>query len=269
MLSPRQKLSLFVNSLGTFLISFFGVKITIILVKYILALSFGIETRLVGFRLMGISPAESGVWNFESVYAFYSAELVVSFLVFLGAFISFRMKFDQPPLRRAFYLWLGFSAIHSFCAGIISGVITKTNVFHFFHWLYIPYHILMLMAISLLPFMVLFGWFYNQQFLIATPINKADSKLKDQKMVLIYSMFLPLMAGALILMIPIIFTFHRYEFYEMAALFVLAVPVLFYFYRLPYYKHTQDFSKIIKYKRLILGLTGCAIFLAINLLRYF
>jgi hypothetical protein len=267
MLTLQQKLTLFINSLGTFLVSFFIVKISIILVKYIVSWLFSIDTTLIAYRLMGISPADSVVWNISSIYSFYSAELVVSLVIFLRSFIIFRTRTDLQTQRRIFHLWLGFSAGHSFFSGIVSGMVTRSNVFHFLQWLYIPNHVLILIVFLLIPIMLLFGWFYNRQFIIASPVPENRSQLNDQRAVLFFSMFLPALAGILALFIPLAFSFHRYEFYEFLVLIVMAAPVMFYFFLVDYFRPSENFSKVMKFRNIYIAISISVIFLIINVLK--
>jgi hypothetical protein len=224
---------------------------------------------LVGYRLMAISSADSGVWNVSSVYAYYSTELLVPFLIFLRGFIVLRIRTKMHTNLKIFHLWFGFSAMHSFFAGIMAGVVTKTNVFHFLQWLYIPNHILMMIVFTLFPLVFIVGWFYNIQFLITNPIEQMSLPLKQQRIVLFYSMFLPLSTGVLSLFIPVSFSFHKYEFYEFFVLFMLGIPVLFYFNPKDFTKKSQNFSKYIHYKQLTIGLVVCLVFLVINWVRCF
>jgi hypothetical protein len=268
MITKKQKWRLFINSLGIFLISFLCVKIIIILVKYIVARSFGIETILVNFRLIGISQANSGVWTQSSVRTFYSIDLLVPLIIFIRAFLLFRYSIKKPTIYKVYYLWFGFSAVHSFCAAIVAGLVTNTNVFHFFQWLFIPNYLMMLIVFCLLPLILVFGWFYNKQYIITSPIKEEDYQLYNQRRVLFYSMFLPVVAGSFFLILSVSIFFHKYDFYEFFILFVMTVPVLLYFYPYKYSRPSPNFSAIIKYKTLYMGLIGCTIFLIINIITH-
>jgi hypothetical protein len=259
---------MFVNSLGIFLISFLSVKTVSILVKYMIAYMFGIETALVNFRLMGISAANSGVWTQSSVRAFYSIDLVIPLLIFLWALLMFHLSFRKTTRYKVYYLWLGFLAMHSFFSAIVAGLVTHTNAFHFFQWFFVPQYIMMLIVFGLLPIIFIFGWFYNKQYIITTPIEQTTSQLSDQRKVLLYSMFMPAVTGSFLFFLSISFFFHKYDFYEFFILGIMTVPVLLYFYPHSYLQSSTSFSAIIKYRTLYVGLSGCIIFILINIVKH-
>jgi len=269
MISKQQRLSLFVNSLGIFLLSFICIKVIILLVKYFIAWSFSIDTTLVNFRLMGISPADSGAWTTTSVRIFYGADIVVPLIVFFWAFFLFQESLEKPTNYKIGYLWIGFLAIHSSCSATVAGIVTHTNVFHFLQWCYIPYFIMMLIAFGLLPMLFIFGWFYNRQYLIASPIESEESQLTDQRTVLFYCMALPVLAGSFFLFLIISFFFHKYDFFEFFVLSVMTIPALLYFYPHEYLRPSQNFSTNMNLQTLIVALSAGVLFLIFTLITHF
>jgi hypothetical protein len=264
MLNQFRKFTLLINSLGIFLISFFSVRISVILVKYAVADFFHIDTIISNYRILGISASDSGVWTFPSVYAFYSPEIIVPFILFIIAVCLYRINPDKSTRQRVFYLWFGFSSMQSFYAAIIAGIVTKTNTYYFFQWLYIPNYIMMLMVIALVPVIITFGWFYNREFLVTSPVKNSKSEGADQRNILLYSLLFPAILGTLLLVLPLLFSIHKYDIYDFSVLLVMILPVIFYFYPLTYHEYSRNFSRKIRYIPLFIGLAGCLIFMIIN-----
>jgi hypothetical protein len=261
----KEKRNIYLNSLALFLLSFFAVKASIIIVKLFVAWNFKIQTSLVNYRLIGISDADSGVWSFRSVYSFYSVELIVPVLIFIVSLISFRHFAKITVYRRVFYLWLGFAAMHSFFSAIMSGVVTQTNVFHFLQWMFVQRYMMMLMVFLLIPIPLVFGWIYNKQFIITSPIEDCN-KLDHQRKVFLYGMFLPLLTGVLVLFAIVSFSFQKYDVYEFLLFISMSFPILLYFIPIHDYNSEPIYSENAKYKYLFIGIGICILLLVINII---
>ena len=263
MADKKQKINLFINSLGIFLSSFFLVKISIILVKLFTSWGFNIDTKLVNFRLMGISPASSDVWTTPSVFSFYSVDIYVSIFFLVLSLISFKQSSGKSTKTAVGYLWLGFSAMHSIFAGIMAGIVTKSNVFHFLQWMYIPYFVMMPVAIAMPLFMFGSGWVYNRNFLITMPATVTSIDLKASRTIMFYSFFLPVIAGLILLTITVSFNFKRYDFYELFSLIILAFPSMLYLNFKDQGRRSYNYSDSAFFIPLISGIIFCIIFFII------
>ena len=264
-ISINQKRNILLSSLGVFLFSFICIKVVIILSKYIVAWIFGIDTFLVSFRLMGISPSYSQVWSVTSVYAFYSIELIVPLIFYLAALSLLIRNTKKHTNVKVFYLWLGFTSFYIFFASIIAGIVTKTNIFHFLQWIYIPYYIMMLIAVLIFVVSIVFAFFYNKKFIIVSPIEEPD--MPTQRTIMYYSVFLPLLIAIITLSVTIMFSFHKYELCELMVLFTMAMPAVLYFFPINVY-YASTFSYSAKHRpSLFFGLLGCSSFLLIGLIK--
>ena len=222
----KKELSTLLNSLSMFIISYLFLKIMLILVKMVLAYAQGIETTMNNFTLWGISAANSGVWNFRSVLSFYSSELITILIFMVASFVTYKKHVGEKGFIKFFSFWIFVTSVLIFNGLLTSGIITKSNVFHFFDWLYLSYSDILIIGLAAIFITLALGLILNKYFLKFRASNrrKPISNIYGLLKAYLITNTIPIFAGIFILYLPFWKSFHKYDFIEIATyiLFVLS-----------------------------------------------
>lgn len=221
-----------VNSLVYFLFSFLIIKGILIFAKLVIATITGIDIDLVNYTLLGVSPANSPVWNFSSVLSFYSIELITLIILSIIAFIMYRRFRNRKGYIKMMSFWFFITSIVLFFSLISSGIFVRINVYHFFNWIYMSYSSMLVLALVILGVTAISGLLLNRIFLKFRPSLK-EKRTKGFFMLLrslFFTALFPVMIGLLLLYLPLVNTLSKYEFIEILTflLFFFSGAVIFY-----------------------------------------
>lgn len=222
-------LRLFFTSLCFFVLSYFGLKLGTIALKAMVSSLFGIDFILTPFWLKAISPASSGLWDFDSVYSIYSVEWLVPVALFLAAFGMFRRQRDEQPFTLVIWLWCMYQALVGFFGSLLAGAVAQGNVFHLLQWMYLPNHIIVGISIVSIPLFLWCLYALYPLFLKFAPDTAWLETDVQQRHLYISGIGLPLLAGAILILILALGRADKYLYAETACHGIAALFFLVYF----------------------------------------
>jgi len=214
----KKEFGIFINSFLLFVISFISIKIILVLFKFFIALLFDIEITLQGFTLWGISKASSNVWTYMSVFLFYSIEIFVLSGLIAMSFVMHKKALKEKGIIKFFLAWVNVAAIVQLLGLLAAGLLTKSNVFHFFNWLHIPYFVLLAFGLTIVLSAVILGIVFNTRIMMYRPYNSENPFSTYFDLVRIYGIIVvaPVVLGLLIFYLPFVSTIHKYDIIEIS-----------------------------------------------------
>lgn len=190
-----SRFSLFLSSVGLYLTTFFGIKIFAAGVKILMCKLFLAEYVFRPFWIKPISAADSGVWDFDSVYSIYSVDIFVPFLIFFIAWQRFSHCREVHPPAILLWVWVMLVSSTTFLTAFIAGPVTRSNVFHLLQWLYMPNHLIMAISLLAFPLLVLVVWKLSPLMVKLAPDTSWLQTDVGQRRLVLYGSILPVFAG--------------------------------------------------------------------------
>ncbi len=220
-----MRLNLFINTTFFFLSTWLSIKMLMMIGKIVVAGIFNIEWIYKGYAIFPISPANSGVWTYLSVISFFSVDLILllSITAICFAFLFFKKITNKP--KEIYFYWALISTLLILFSDVISGVLTKTNLYYVLNWLHASYSI---MILTVMPFFFIgvgiLAWICYQYMIAIT--TKEVSENNNQISISTYKLLTPVgIMSLLFLYIPIIFTLDKYLYTEFVLSIILVLGI--------------------------------------------
>lgn len=233
----------FFNNLCAFIISFLSIKSLLILIRVFIANLFGIDILLRNYSILGVSPANSAVWTKTSVILFYSSEIIVLLLLTVVFGILFYRNKAKFAYKKFLFLWFFVVSCLFFFSAIISGIVTRSNSYHFFNWMYVSYTLMLVVSIGVLFAATVSGLFLNTLFLnFGNPFRiNTKSNIFRIETTWFNNVFFPICLGLILLYLPFARTIGKYEGIE---IFIFLLFILFGSVHVLKYNKLNDYALV-------------------------
>lgn len=216
----NKKVVLF-HSVLLFMVSFISLKAVILGLKWIFALIAGIDVHIDVYTLVGANPPASKVWTVFNVRIFYGIEL---FILLTSAITFYYMTFKRIPkngFQTQVFFWFFITSVWLLFGSVCSGILTRTESYHFFNWLYFSYSVMLILLLGFgVIFMVLMLYF--KEFSISFLSTSLDSESYLNYFFCFFKItFLPVFIGIIILYIPFLGNLTTFQIVEVTSLLLL------------------------------------------------
>ncbi len=260
----KNDINLFINTSSLFINFWLGFKIILLTVKILLAKWFNIDWIIQLYSIQPTNTSKSSIWTYLSVLTFYSIEFFL--LIFIITGLSFFVIKRQNQGRFKIYYYVAILvAILILYSNVISGIITRSNFYHFLNWLHISYSI-MISGVILLFFIAigLFAWISNKYLKIMTEkIERRNNLLHSVSSV---KHFVPEGVTALFLLyFPYIGDLNIYQSTEFFLSTIIILSTVF-VKKIKYRRFKEEFEEKINKIYLSIAIAQYALFFVCNLI---
>lgn len=220
----KKQLTASFQSFILFMLSFLLLKILVGVFKQAYALYADIDTKLIAYNFIGVSPANSQVWTKLNVRIFYS----IDFIILLITFILFTLKsFVFEALnneRRRIYFYLSFLSFVLMVSSVISGIITKKEFYHALNWFYLSYSSMLIIVILLLIVSLVYLLYIKEFFLCFLPDIESFSSYWYFFRMYGITVFTPIVLALGVVYLPYII---RFSLLDIVGIFFIIIVLLF------------------------------------------
>ncbi len=221
----KQRVNLFINTTFLFVASWLSIKLLLIIGKIFVAGIFNIEWIYNGYSIFPISPSNSEVWTYLSVISFFSVDLILLLCIAAVCIVFLFFKKINNKQKEPYLYWVLITTLLVLFSNVISGVLTKTNLYYVLNWLHVSYSI---MILTVMPFFFIgigiLTWI-SYQYLIAVTTKVVSEKI-NHFYISTYKHLSPVgIIGLLLLYIPVIFTFNKYLYTELVLSIILVIGI--------------------------------------------
>jgi hypothetical protein len=218
----KNKAWVTINSIFAFVSAFIFVKAVVAVSRFLVIRYFNGSTQMENFEMDCITWMYSDFWTMTSVLSIYLIGLIVSANLIIISYVLYRYFRTHKGFLKLWFAWLYVISINQSIGLFIRDIPLKRDLFHALNWMYIPYAVMIVIAVISLPALFFTNIGNDIKFLRMAP--SFDEILSNNSRRRFYTRiaFLPALFGSMILLL---LHFYKIELFEISELLLLIASV--------------------------------------------
>lgn len=210
----KNRCWIIINSFLAFVSAFIFMKAVVLFAKFLVIRYFGGSMQMENFEIECVTWTYSSFWTNASVVSIYLIGFMVSLLFILVAiFLHSKFKTVRGFIK-LWFSWLYVFAVNQSIGLFIRDIPFKRDIYHALNWMYIPYGLMIAIAVISVP--LLFGLSYGNDIRFLRMAPSFNNILNNKRRRRFYTQvaFIPAVLGSVFLLLLHFSSINLFEIVE-------------------------------------------------------
>ncbi|MBN2778878.1 MAG: hypothetical protein JXR36_14670 [Bacteroidales bacterium] len=222
----KNRIWISINSFLAFVSAFIFLKAVIVLARFVVMRHFGGSTQMENFEIECITWMYSSFWTQTSVVSIYLIGFIVALFLIIAFYALYRRFRTVRGFLKLWFAWLYVFAVNQSIGAFLRDIPFKRDIYHALNWLYIPYGVMIAMAVFSIALLFALNYGNDIKFLRMSPSFDSISSNRQRRRFYTRVALLPAIFGSAFILLLHFNNINLFEIVE-KLLIIFAVVVAY------------------------------------------